>query len=128
MHTTEAEKRGIKHGDIVKVFNERGVVLCGAYVTERLMPGVCYVDHGSRLDPIIPGWLDRGGAINTITPTAPTSRNATGMAVSGFLAQVEKVTPEEWAAWKRDYPEAFARHVDEGCGVCLKGWLIDSDK
>jgi len=74
LHPSEAEKRGIRHGDIVKVFNERGVVLCGAYVTERLMPGVCYVDHGSRLDPIIPGWLDRGGAINTITPTATTSK------------------------------------------------------
>ena len=46
------------------------------------------------------------------------------MAVSGFLAEVEKVTAEEWAAWKRDYPEAFVRKVDEACGVCLDGWLI----
>jgi anaerobic selenocysteine-containing dehydrogenase len=30
IHTSEAEKRGIKHGDIVKVFNERGIVLCAA--------------------------------------------------------------------------------------------------
>ena len=43
-------------------------VLGGAYVTERLMPGVAYMDHGARWDPIIPGELDRGGAINTITP------------------------------------------------------------
>ena len=51
----EAGKRGIKHGDIVKVFNERGIVLCAAYVTERLNDNTCYIDHGSRLDPIIPG-------------------------------------------------------------------------
>ena len=125
IHTSEAEKRGIKHGDIVKVYNERGVVLCGAYVTERVMPSVCYVDHGSRLDPIIPGYLDRGGAINTITPTSTTSKNATGMAVSGFLAQVEKVTDEEMEQWKRDYPEAFARKIDPDAGVCLAGWLVD---
>lgn len=125
LHTTEAEKRGIKHGDIVKVFNEKGIVLCGAYVTERLMPGVCYVDHGSRLDPIIPGWLDRGGAINTITPTSTTSKKATGMAVASFLAQVEKVSDEEMANWKRDYPEAFDRHINPDAGVCLAGWLID---
>lgn len=125
MHTSEAEKRGIRHGDIVKVYNERGVVLCGAYVTERVMPSVCYVDHGSRLDPIIPGYLDRGGAINTITPASTTSKNATGMAVSGFLAQVEKVTDEEMEQWKRDYPEAFARKVDPDAGVCLAGWLVD---
>ena len=123
----EAEKRGIKHGDIVKVFNERGVVLCGAYVTERLIDRTCYVDHGSRLDPIIPGWLDRGGAINCITPTNTTSKNATGMAVSGFLCDVQKVTDEEWAQWKRDYPEPFARKIDPDAGVCLDGWLIGGD-
>ena len=128
IHPSEAEKRGIRHGDIVKVFNEKGIVLCGAYVTERLMPGVCYVDHGARLDPIIPGWLDRGGAINTITPTATTSKKATGMAVAGFLAQVEKVTDEEWAAWKRDYPEAFARKVYPAAGVCLEGWLVEDKR
>ena len=123
LHPEEAEKRGIRHGDVVKVFNERGIVLCGAYVTERLIPRACYVDHGARLDPIIPGWLDRGGAINTITPTANLSQNATGMAVSGFLVEIQKVTEEEWAAWKRDYPEAFARHYDPEAGVCLAGWL-----
>jgi anaerobic selenocysteine-containing dehydrogenase len=52
IHPSEAEKRGIKNGDIVMVHNERGIVLCGAYVTERIMPGVAYVDHGARHDPI----------------------------------------------------------------------------
>jgi anaerobic selenocysteine-containing dehydrogenase len=123
----EAAKRGIRHGDIVKVFNERGIVLCGAYVTERLIDRTCYVDHGARLDPIIPGYLDRGGAINCITPANTTSKNATGMAVSGFLCEVAKVTDEEMAAWRRDYPEAFARYVDPDAGVCLDGWLIKED-
>ena len=126
MHTSEAEKRGIRHGDIVKVFNERGTVLCGAYVTERLTPHTCYVDHGSRLDPIIPGVLDRGGCINSITPTSMTSKRATGMAVSGFLVDVKKVTGEEMEQWKRDYPEAFARRIDPAAGVCLDGWLLQN--
>jgi trimethylamine-N-oxide reductase (cytochrome c) len=125
LHTSEAEKRGIRHGDIVKVYNERGTVLCGAYVTERLIPNTCYVDHGARLDPIIPGVLDRGGCINCITPTAMTSKNSTGMATTSFLAEVRKVTDEEMAAWRRDYPEAFARKIDEAAGVCLEGWLVN---
>ncbi|MBR4953832.1 MAG: dehydrogenase, partial [Oscillospiraceae bacterium] len=120
----EAEKRGIKHHDIVKIYNERGIVLCAAYVTERLIDRTVYVDHGSRLDPIIPGWLDRGGCINCITPTSMTGTNSTGMAVSGFLVEVEKVTREEMEGWMRDYPEAFARKVDYDAGVCLEGWLI----
>ncbi len=119
----EAEKRGIKHGDIVKVYNERGVVLCGAYVTERLMPGVCYVDHGARFDPIDPLWLDRGGAINLITPHGNISKNATGMVVTGFLTEVAKVTDEEMEGWKKQYPESFARKIDNACGVCLDGWM-----
>jgi anaerobic selenocysteine-containing dehydrogenase len=126
LHPAEAEKRGIKHGDIVKVFNERGIVLCGAYVTERLIPNVCYVDHGARLDPIIPGVLDRGGCINSITPTAITSKHATGMATTSFLVQVEKVSNEEMDGWKRDYPEAFARKIDFAAGVCLDGWLVNA--
>ncbi|MCD7749362.1 MAG: hypothetical protein LUH42_04875, partial [Oscillospiraceae bacterium] len=82
----------------------------------------------ARLDPIIPGWLDRGGAINPITPEKTTSKNATGMAVSGFLVEIEKVSDEEWAAWRRDYPEAFARKIDPDAGVCLAGWMIDPEE
>ena len=123
LHPSEALKRGIVHGDIVKVFNERGIVLCGAYVTERLVTKTCYIDHGARLDPIIPGALDRGGAINTITPSSLTSKNSTGMAVSGFLVEVEKVTDSEMDHWKHHYPEAFSRCVDHAAGVCLDGWL-----
>jgi trimethylamine-N-oxide reductase (cytochrome c) len=125
LNPAEAQKRGIAHGDIVKVFNERGIVLCGAYVTERLVEKTCYVDHGARLDPIIPGLLDRGGAINCITPAAMTSKHATGMATSGFLVEVQKVTDAEMEGWRRDYPEAFNRKIDEATGVCLDGWLIN---
>ncbi len=121
----EAEKRGIRHHDIVKIFNERGTVLAAAYVTERLIDNTCYIDHGARLDPIIPGVLDRGGCINSITPTKTTSKHATGMATSGFLVEVAKVTDEEMESWKRDYPESFARNVDYGAGVCLDGWLLN---
>jgi anaerobic selenocysteine-containing dehydrogenase len=123
LNPAEAASRGITHGDIVKIFNERGAVLGGAYVTERVITKVAYMDHGSRWDPIIPGKLDRGGAINTITPHKITSKKATGMVVSGFLVEVEKVTEEEMAAWRRDYPEAFNRDYDSATGVSLSGWL-----
>ena len=93
MHTSEAAKRGIKHGDIIKIFNERGIVLGGAYVTERLRPGVAYIDHGARIDPIILGKVDRGGAINTISPTGTTSKNCVGQATSGYLVEVGKDRP-----------------------------------
>jgi len=114
MHQSTAEKRGIKNGDVVRVYNERGGVLCGAYVTERIMPGVVSVDHGSRYDPIIPGELDRGGAINTITPHNTTSKNTTGMAVCGFLVEAERANLDEL---RKKYPEAFNRPYDYASGL-----------
>jgi len=115
LNPSEAEKRGIKNGDIVKIFNERGIVLAGAYVTERIMPGVAYIDHGARYDPIVPGEIDRGGAINTITPHIGASRNCRGaMVVSGFLVEVELADMDDL---RKKYPEAFNRPYHYGSGL-----------
>jgi trimethylamine-N-oxide reductase (cytochrome c) len=119
----DAEKRGIKDGDVVKVFNERGIVLCGARVWERVRPGVAYVDHGARHDPIIPGRVDRGGAINSIAPNGISSRNAVGQATSGYLVDVQKVSGKEWDEWRRDYPEAFKREYDPASGLRFNAWV-----
>lgn len=110
----DAEARGIESRDVVKVYNERGAVLGGAYVTERIMPGVVYMDHGARYDPIVPGELDRGGAINTISPHKTTSKNVTGIATSGFLVEVERVNLGELM---EKYPEAFRRPYHQGAGL-----------
>ncbi len=89
IHPSTAAQRGIQSGDVINISNERGQVLVGAYVTERIMPGVVYIDHGSRHDPIAPG-IDRGGAINTICPHHVTSKNCAGHVVSAFLVEAEK--------------------------------------
>ncbi len=117
LNPADALARGIQNGDVVQVFNERGVVLCGAYVTERMMRGVVYVDHGARYDPIIPGEMDRGGAINTITPHNLTSKNATGMVVSSFLVEVQSANI---AALRKAYPEAFARPYHGAAGLKME--------
>ena len=116
INPADAAVRDIRNGDVVKTYNERGAVLGGAYVTERIMSGVVYMDHGARYDPIVPGELDRGGAINTITPHNITSKNATGMVVSSFLVDVEKANLDEL---RKKYPEAFNRpyHADAGLRI-----------
>jgi anaerobic selenocysteine-containing dehydrogenase len=116
----DAAARGIENGDAIKMFNERGAVLGGAYVTERIMPGVVYMDHGARYDPIVPGELDRGGAINTITPHNTTSKNATGMVASAFLVEVGRVNLDDL---RKKYPEAFKRPYHPNAGLRLEGVL-----
>jgi trimethylamine-N-oxide reductase (cytochrome c) len=118
-----AAERGIKNKDIVKAYNERGAVLCGAYVTERIMPGVAYVDHGARVDWIAPGALDRGGAINLISPNAITSKHCLGQATSGYLVEVEKVTMAQMEKWQDQYPDAFNREYDPASGLRFNGWV-----
>jgi len=120
LHPSEAERRGIKSGDVISIYNDRGTLLAGAYITERIMPGVVYIDHGAKWDPIAPGEIDRGGAINTIVPRNTTSKNAVGHAVSGFLAQVEKTNMQ---ALRRKYPEAFERPFHPHAGPGLEGWI-----
>ena len=131
IHPSEAEKRGIKQGDIIGMYNERGMVLGGAYVTERIMPGVAYQDHGARVDPIcddpdVPQseWIDRGGANNLICPEKILSRNCGGQVGSGFLVEVVKVDINDL---KARYPEAFARQYDPGSGLRFSGWVVGGE-
>ena len=123
IHPSTAEKRGIRSGDIVKAYNERGAVLGGAIVWERIMPGVVYMDHGARVDWIIPGKLDRGGAINLISPNRLVSKHCPGMATSGYLVEVEKVTAAQMEKWRKQYPEAFTREYDPASGLRFNAWI-----
>jgi trimethylamine-N-oxide reductase (cytochrome c) len=117
LNPVDANARQIKDGNVVKIFNERGALLAGAWVTERIRPGVVYIDHGARWDPIIPGELDRGGDINTITPHKTTSKNAAGMVASGFLVEVAGVDLE---TLKKQYPEAFNRPYNHDAGLIVE--------
>ncbi|MGI6450970.1 MAG: DMSO/selenate family reductase complex A subunit [Desulfitobacteriia bacterium] len=67
----DAEARGIKNGDRVRVFNERGEIEIEARVTVRIMPGVVAMPEGAWYTPDSTG-VDKGGCINTLTKYHPT--------------------------------------------------------
>jgi len=125
LNPLDAAERGIESGDVVKVYNERGTVLGGAYINERVMPGVVYMDHGARYDPIVPGELDRGGAINTTSPRRTTSKNATGMVTSGYLVEVERVNLRELM---KKYPGAFNRLYHPAAGLRMQRVLVRGER
>jgi len=123
INPVDAAKRGIADGDIVKVFNERGIVLGGAYVTERIVPSAVLMDHGARVDSILLGKIDRGGANNLIAPHKTTSKNAAGEVTSGFLVEVAKVSATEMGELRTKYPEAFERQYDPAAGIRVESWV-----
>jgi trimethylamine-N-oxide reductase (cytochrome c) len=126
----DAAAKGIKHGDIVKMYNERGVTLGGAYVSQRIIPGAVYQDHGAKED-ILSSWPDpfinRGGTNNPISPVPGVSRNCWGMASQSFLVNVEKVSGDEYEQWRRDYPEKFesAENWDPYRGYAFSDWVVE---
>ena len=66
INTLDAESRGIKQGDMVRVFNDRGEVRIPARVTERIMPGVVALPQGAWYTPDENG-IDHGGCANVLT-------------------------------------------------------------
>jgi len=43
--------RGIRDGDIVRLFNDRGACLAGAVLSDALRPGVVQLSTGAKFDP-----------------------------------------------------------------------------
>ena len=87
INSVDAGKRGIKHGDMVKAYNDRGIVLIKAKVTERIMPGVVSISEGSWYDPDKKG-VDRGGCVNVLLKDAHSPAGA--FCSNTCLVEVEK--------------------------------------
>lgn len=89
----DAAARNIENGDVVRVFNDRGALLAGAIVTERVRPGVVMLQEGAWYDPDTPGEagaLCKHGNINLVTLDKGTSKLAQGNIANTALVEVEK--------------------------------------
>ena len=71
----DAAARGIRGGDLVKVFNGRGALLGRARVTKRIRPGVIAVPQGAWYTPGKDG-VCRRGCINVLTSQRATPAGA----------------------------------------------------
>ena len=84
----DARARGIKLGDFVRVFNDRGETVLPAKVTRRILPGVISIPQGAWYKPDDRG-VDRGGSVNVLTSWRP-SPLAKGNPQHTNLVQVER--------------------------------------
>jgi biotin/methionine sulfoxide reductase len=91
---TDAQARGLKAGDTVRVFNDRGACLAGLRISDALCPGVARLSTGAWFDPT--NWLATGasnvekhGNPNTLTPDIGASRLSQGCIAQTCLVQVE---------------------------------------
>jgi trimethylamine-N-oxide reductase (cytochrome c) len=99
MSTEDAVKRGIKNHDLVKLFNDRGAVICAAVVTERLISGVIHsAESSAEYQPTgEPGNSpDIGGCVNVLTPKRHMTAKTSASAPNSCLIEVEKVDSMEF--------------------------------
>jgi anaerobic selenocysteine-containing dehydrogenase len=94
---SDAKARGIKDGDLVRVFSHKGEMIIPAYVTSRMTPGVIAVYHGGFYTPsgyktaLQPDGIDRGGAMNLLLEDEQPGRLINGPCIGSGPAEVEKV-------------------------------------
>ncbi|KKN00004.1 hypothetical protein LCGC14_1142160 [marine sediment metagenome] len=87
INSIDAEPRGIKNGDELIVFNDRGKLTIKAWLTERIIPGVISISEGAWYDPDENG-IDQGGCVNVLTKDAYSPGGAS--ALKTCLVQMEK--------------------------------------
>ena len=85
----DAEQRGIKTGDKVKVYNDRGALVIPALVTNRIIPHLVAMPQGAWYNPDKTG-LDQGASFNVLTSLEATPL-AKGNPSHTNLVQVEKL-------------------------------------
>ncbi len=93
MHPADADARGIREGDVVRIFNARGEILAGAVISQGLLPGVVQLSTGAWYDPREPGkigTLDKHGNPNVLTPDKGTSRLGQGPSAHTALVEIER--------------------------------------
>ena len=89
----DANKRNLKNGDVVRMFNERGSCLAGIKITEDVMKGVVQMSTGAWYDPENPsqyGSMCKHGNPNVLTPDKGTSKLGQGPIAHSCLIEIEK--------------------------------------
>lgn len=89
----DANRRGLKSADLVRVHNEQASVICAVDVSPLVMPGVVRGNEScAELDlldsPL--GLVDRGGCLNLLTPGGRMSKTADGILPNSCWVEVEK--------------------------------------
>ncbi len=92
----DAKARGIKDGDLVRVFNDRGQLLAGAKVSDNYPTGVIRIHEGAWYGPLNEkiGAIDTYGDPNTVTQDIGSSELAQATSANTVIVEVEKFKGE----------------------------------
>jgi anaerobic dimethyl sulfoxide reductase subunit A len=98
INAADAQRLGIKTGDSVELWNDRGRVVVPAYVTERCMPGVMVLHEGAWID-LDENGVDRAGNPDMLTLDEPSP--AGSFAYNTVLCNAMKTDLEHRPGWDK---------------------------
>ena len=98
LNASDAQRLGVRTGDTVEVWNDRGRVVVPVYVTERCMPGVAVIYEGSWMDLDGHG-VDRSGNPDFLTDDKPSPAGA--FAYNTVLVNIAKTDLEHRPGWDK---------------------------
>ena len=90
----DAKKFGIRDGEVVEVYNDRGSVLAGVVVTNSIRDGVVAIEEGAWYSPED---MDakrprcNSGQVNVLTSSRPTSSMAQATTANSTLVSIRKI-------------------------------------
>lgn len=94
VNAQDARERGIKNGDLVELYNDRGSIIVGAVLSDKIMPGVVSIYEG--------GWpqLDskgrcNNGLVNFLTSSRRASALSQATTADTCLAKLRKCNDPE---------------------------------
>jgi biotin/methionine sulfoxide reductase len=89
LNPADARRRGIKAGQVVRVFNDRGACLAGAVIEQGVRQGVAVMATGAWYSANAQG-LELAGNPNVLSRDIGTSRLTQGCAALSVLVDVER--------------------------------------
>jgi biotin/methionine sulfoxide reductase len=96
LNSLDAQERGIKDGDTVRIYNHRGALLAGAVLTRKVSRGVVHLSTGAWFDPVVndtDGFTTCvHGNPNILTGDYGTSKLSQGPSPLSTLVEIEKYT------------------------------------
>ncbi|MFA9372789.1 MAG: molybdopterin-dependent oxidoreductase [Poseidonibacter sp.] len=89
----DAKKFGVKDGEIVEVYNDRGSLLAGVVVTDTIRDGVVAIEEGAWYSPEESSKTKsrcNSGQVNVLTSSRPTSQMAQATTANTVLVSIRK--------------------------------------
>jgi len=93
LNPDDASARGIVQHDLIRVFNDRGAVICAADIAQTVAAGVVKTYESCAEFDLLntdKGLVDRGGCVNLLTNSRPQVAGTDASAPNACLVQIER--------------------------------------